>query len=69
MTDKTGPIRAHDLDVVGACFGFKVENTTVTLYVEDDGLWHPKMCFAQNHTPDLRRSVWNLFRFLKLELG
>ena len=46
------PLRAHDMDVVGSCFGLRFvngggPNGMVELYVEDDEWFHYKESF--NH--------------------
>jgi len=34
-----------DLDGSGELFGWKFSDEDVTIYMEDDGYWHPKMNF------------------------
>ena len=56
-----GVLRAEDLDRHGVVFGLKSvkEGPTemVTLYVGDDGWWHPKLTVAAEWMPELLRVV------------
>jgi hypothetical protein len=56
-----GVLRAEDLDRHGVVFGLKSvkdgATELVTLYVGDDGWWHPKATVAAKWMPELLRVV------------
>jgi hypothetical protein len=46
-----------DLDGLGELFGWKFSDEEVTIYIEDDGYWRPKMTFNVAWIHDLESAA------------
>ena len=48
---------AAELDGHGGLFGWKFDGDLVTVYMEDDGAWHPKFSMHRDWLLDLQRAA------------
>lgn len=62
MRERRSPLREHELDIAGNCFGIRFvdggsPNGLFEIYIEDDENWHYKCCANNLWLKDLAAVV------------
>jgi hypothetical protein len=53
------PLKHEDMDIVGSLFAIRFTDGCATLYIEDDGLYHPHCTFDKLWLRDLEMVAQN----------